>query len=97
MAKYQRLTLIEREEISRQIASGNSLNDIAQSLCRATSTISREIRQSRVVNLKYYRAIVGQQQSNKSRHKVRKNRKLFKNKLLRDFVLYHLKNDWSPE
>ena len=44
MIKYQRLTLLDREEISRQIASGQSIQVIAKNLNRAPSTISREIR-----------------------------------------------------
>ena len=37
------LTLAEREEISRAIATGESIRSIAKSLGRAPSTISREI------------------------------------------------------
>lgn len=97
MVKYQRITITEREEISRQIASGYSLRVIAASLHRAPSSISREIRQSQVTERKYYRAIFAQWQSNKMRHKLRKNRKLANNTLLRKFVLSHLAKNWSPE
>lgn len=34
MIKYQRLTLLDREEISRQIASGQSIQEIAKNLNR---------------------------------------------------------------
>src|SRR3984957_9912533 len=37
------LTLAEREDISRGIASGSPLREIARGLDRATSTVSREI------------------------------------------------------
>jgi len=37
------LTLIEREEISRGIASGTSIREIARGLERAASTVSREV------------------------------------------------------
>lgn len=97
MIKYQRISFLEREEISRQIASGNSLRTIAKSLRRAPSSISREIQLSGVSESKYYRAIFGQGQSNKMRHKLRKNRKLANNALLRKFVLTHLTKKWSPE
>ena len=97
MDKYQRLTILEREEISRQLASGNSFRKIARSIGRAPSTISREIVQSRVVDVKYYRALFAQWQSNKMRHKLRKNRKLATNTPLRKFVLSHLTKNWSPE
>lgn len=49
MVNYKRINLMEREEISRQIASGDSLRKIAKSLNRAPSSMSREIRQSGVV------------------------------------------------
>jgi len=97
MITYQRLTIIEREEISRQIASGYSLRTIASRLHRAPSSISREIRQSGVIELKYYRAVFAQQNANKMRHKLRKNRKLDKNIPLRKIVLYYLAKNWSPE
>lgn len=97
MIKYKRLTMIEREEISRQIASGNSLRVIARNIGRAPSSISREIIQSQVVERKYYRAVFAQGRSNKIRHKLRKNRKLVNNTLLRKFVLSHLSKNWSPE
>jgi transposase, IS30 family len=97
MMKYHRISFFEREEISRQIAQGASLRTIAGILNRAPSSISREICQSGIVELKYYRAIFAQHQSNKTRHKLRKNRKLDSNALLRKFVLSHLTKNWSPE
>ena len=97
MIKYHRISFFEREEISRQIALGSSLRTIAGILNRAPSSISREIQLSGVCETKYYRAIFGQGQSNKMRHKLRKNRKLANNALLRKFVLSHLTKNWSPE
>lgn len=96
MIKYERLSLIEREEISRYIASGHSLRKIASRLHRAPSSMSREIHRS-VVDRKYYRAIFAQQHSNKIRHKLRKNRKLDNNIILREIVLSYLAKNWSPE
>ncbi|MBI4982103.1 MAG: IS30 family transposase [Candidatus Omnitrophica bacterium] len=97
MVKYRRISFFEREEISRQIALGSSLRTIAIVFNRAPSSISREIKLSGVCESKYYRAIFGQGQSNKMRHKLRKNRKLANNALLRKFVLSHLTKNWSPE
>ncbi|MDD5109307.1 MAG: helix-turn-helix domain-containing protein [Candidatus Omnitrophica bacterium] len=97
MIKYQRITFVEREEISRYIASGYSSRKIAQSLNRLPSTISREIIRLGVIGRKYYRAIFAQQQSNKMRHKLRKNRKFDNNIPLREVVLYYLAKNWSPE
>jgi len=97
MIKYRRISFFEREEISRQIAIGSSLRSIAHCLNRSPSSICREIRQSGAVGLKYYRAVFAQQESSKSRHKLRKNRKLSTNARLRKFVLFHLAQNWSPE
>ncbi len=96
MIKYQRISFLEREEISRHIASGLSIRRIAQGLARAPSTISREINRS-VVGRKYYRAIFAQGSSNVIRHKLRANRKLDNNTALREFVLQYLAKNWSPE
>jgi DNA-binding CsgD family transcriptional regulator len=48
------LTLAEREDISRGVASGSSFREIARHLDRAASTVSREI--SRHGGLPVYRA-----------------------------------------
>ena len=95
MAKYQRLTLREREEISRHLASGPSIRTIANDLNRNPSTIAREVNRT-VVHRKYYRAIFAQQRSNKIRHKI-KTRKLDSNIPLRNVVFYYLSKKWSPE
>ena len=97
MIKYRRITLPEREEISRGVASGLSMRKIATSLNRPPSTISREINRYGIVELKYYRAIFGQWHCNKCRHKIRKNRKLTVNKRLREIVFHYLTLNWSPE
>ena len=64
MVKYKRFTMIEREEISRQIASGYSLRKIASSLYRAPSSLCREINRS-VVDQKYYRAVFAHEKGRK--------------------------------
>lgn len=95
--KYQRLTFKEREEISRFLASGLSIREIADHLKRSPATISREVRRS-CFHRKFYRAIAGQQYAFKQSHKTSTNRKLDKNKKLRDFVAEHLvKKRWSPQ
>ena len=96
MAKYVRLTITEREEISRLIAAGYSLRKISKILLRAPSSISREICRS-VVDIKYYRAVFAHQSAIKKRHNLRNNHKLENNSRLRKFVLYYLKEYWSPE
>jgi IS30 family transposase len=97
MIKYHRVTIIEREEISRGIASGYSIRKIAGALNRPPSTISREINRYGIVEIKFYRAYFAQGYCNKCRHKIRKNRKLATNEKLREIVLYYLALNWSPE
>jgi len=96
MAKYKRLNFIEREEISREVAGGTSLREIAQRLERSASTITREINRS-VVNRKFYRAFFAQGRSNKVLHQRHKNRTLDNNPELRKVVLHYLSKKWSPE
>jgi hypothetical protein len=43
MAQYRRLSLMEREELSRMLAAGSSLRAIGQALSRAPGTLSREL------------------------------------------------------
>ena len=97
MAKYTRLTFVEREEISRQLASGISIRTISNKINRSPGTISREINRC-AVNRKYYRAISAQQRSNKMLHKPSANRKLDKIPRLCNIVSYHLlQKRWTPE
>lgn len=96
MNNYVRLTLTEREEISRLLAAGYSLRKISKILDRSPSSISREIRRS-VVNIKFYRAVFAHQSAVKKRHAFRDNHKLDNNETLRQIVLYYLKKFWSPE
>jgi len=97
MVKYHRITIIEREEISRGIASGYSIRKIARALNRPPSTISREINRYGIVEIKFYRAYFAQGHCNKYRHKIRKNRKLTANRQLREVVFHYLALNWSPE
>jgi len=53
---YCRISLTEREEISRGLASGKSLTQIAGELLRSKSTLSREVNYSRKLNRLTYRA-----------------------------------------
>ena len=47
MGHYHRLTLMEREELSRMLAAGSSLRATAHALQRAPSTLSRELARHR--------------------------------------------------
>lgn len=97
MVKYHRLTLFEREEISRQMASGQNIRAIARNLNRTASTISREIQRSTTIQRDDYRAVSAQRRAYRNRHKPRENRKLNTNIPLRKVVFHYLARKWSPE
>lgn len=89
-----RLSLAEREEISRGLAAGLSLRAIAVQLGRAPSTISREV----AVNdgRRRYRALVSDRKA-WSRATRPKPCKLAINPVLRGIVEDKLRQRWSPE
>ena len=88
------LTFAEREDISRGIASGSLIREIASRLHRAASTVSREI--ARHGGRSGYRAHDADQQAWNAA--LRPKRCLFAvNRKLRDIVASKLILDWSPE
>src|SRR5215831_10173846 len=88
------LTLSEREDISRGIASGWSLCEIARRLDRAASTVSREI--SRHGGRPAYRAHAADDQAWNSALRP-KRCLLARNRKLRNIVASKLLLEWSPE
>ena len=88
------LTLAEREDISRGIASGSSIREIARGLQRPASTVSREV--ARHGGRPQYRANEADQQAWKSALRP-KSCLLAKHKKLRMIVASKLILDWSPE
>jgi IS30 family transposase len=88
------LTLSEREDISRGIASGWSLREIASHLHRAVSTVSREV--TRHSGRPAYRALEADRQAWVSALRPKKCL-LAVNRRLRNVVASKLILDWSPE
>jgi IS30 family transposase len=88
------LESLEREEISRGIATGKSCRAIARDLGRAPSTISREI--ERNGGRQSYRAQLADDDT-WSRARRPKICYLARNERLRDLVASKLSDDWSPE
>src|SRR5579864_8956191 len=88
------LTLAEREDISRGIASSSSIREIARGLSRATSTVSREI--VRHGGRPAYRAHDADGQAWQSALRP-KRCLLATNRKLRNIVASKLILDWSPE
>jgi IS30 family transposase len=88
------LTLAEREDISRGIASGSSMRVIAQRLSRACSTVSREV--ARHGGRAQYRANEADQQAWESALRP-KLCLLAMHDQLRKMVASKLILDWSPK
>jgi IS30 family transposase len=87
------LSLAEREEIARGLVSGRSLRSIANSLHRAPSTISREIK--RKGGRQQYRANVADKAAWDRAHRP-KTCKLTRNPALARIVASKLQLEWSP-
>jgi IS30 family transposase len=88
------LTLSEREEISRGLASGSSIREIARGLKRAASTVSREV--ARHGGRPLYRASGADHQAWKSALRPRPCLLAIHRKL-RMIVANKLILNWSPE
>ena len=88
------LNLAEREDISRGIASGLSIREIARGTNRAASTVSREV--TRHGGRPAYRAHDADSQAWASALRP-KRCLLATNRKLRDIVASKLIQDWSPE
>jgi IS30 family transposase len=88
------LTLAEREDISRGIASGSSIRGIAKGLKRAVSTVSREV--ARHGGRPLYRANEADHQAWASALRP-KTCLLANHEQLRTMVASKLLLDWSPE
>src|SRR5215211_6094110 len=88
------LTPAEREEISRGLATGESLRAIAARLGRCASTVCREV--NRNGGRRNYRA---QNADEKAWERARRPKRclLATNHFLRDVVARKLQEDWSPE
>lgn len=88
------LSLAEREEISRSLASGHTIRLIAQQLGRAPSTISREI--NRNGGQTSYRASFAEDAALKRALRP-KSCKLVDNPELAHIVAHKLQVQWSPQ
>jgi IS30 family transposase len=90
----QQLTLAEREEISRGLAAGKSMRQIARGLGRAPSTVSREIGRNGGVDR--YRASGADKQAWKRAQRPKACR-LLRCPQLRRMVEEKLRERWAPQ
>jgi transposase, IS30 family len=96
MPRYTRLTLAEREEISRLLAARVPFRAIARQLRRAPSTIGRELQRAERTR-STYRATRGQHMATQRARQPRRPRKLIVHGRLRAYVHTQLAQRWSPE
>ncbi|MCK5581085.1 MAG: IS30 family transposase [Candidatus Omnitrophica bacterium] len=97
MSHYNRLSLIEREEISRLLVLNFSIREISKKINRHPSTISREIKRS-CPNKSHYRATYGEDHARNQLHRYPRLRKLDRNIKLFNFVRSHITQKfWTPE
>ncbi len=95
MARYTRLTLLEREELSLRLSWGWSYRQIARELARSPSTLCREVRRNGV-SVWHYRASRAQGKAAR-RRRCCGRRRLDENVRLRRWVFRRLRRCWSPE
>ena len=94
--QYERLKKDEREEISRSLAQGAKVSEIAEKLGRHRTTIWREIKRNR--GKTGYRAFSASKRAQATATSRRKGkRKLMKNHELAAYVIDKLKQKWSPQ
>lgn len=93
---YNHLSAVEREEISRAVATGMGVREIARQLGRSASTISRELKRNAGASYQY-RATVAQWRARRRARIARRPRKLQKNAWLRCYVCRRLRQGWSPQ
>lgn len=94
---YHRLSEGEREEISRMLAQGCSFGNIARSLRRSVSTISREVAAGGC-NQYLYRATTAHRRAQRKARKRRLGRrKIVLVPHLRAYVHTKLRLRWSPD
>lgn len=93
--RIKKLSLAEREEISRLLSQGFSYGYIARIIGRHRSTIHREVSRNRV-DQRSYRAYHSQLNYQRRKQATGRYRKLETNHELRATVLEWLRRKWSP-
>lgn len=97
MAKnYHRLTLADREEISKGIWAGETFAHIAERINRPSSTVSREVWTRVKRKIHSYQAVKSQYESDEKRKRGRQ-KKIDNIEKLKEYVHENLKQEWSPE
>lgn len=94
---YQHLSVEERELIQRSLWEKKSIRDMAEDLGRSASSMFREIQRNldSLGRRMYLPRVAHQRALQKRKSRGRQDR--LKNGAIRDYVVSHLKERWSPE
>jgi IS30 family transposase len=93
--KYKHLSILEREKIQELLWQKKSIRSIALVLGRNTSSISREIKKNIPLHYKYTPRLANERALKKRKSRGRKLR--LKSYFIRQYVVSHLKQGYSPE
>ena len=94
--KYQHFSIEEREKLQELFWLKKSIRYIAKVLGRSPSSISRELRRNFPKEFKRYTPRIANERALlKRKERGRKDR--LKTKEIREYVIKHLKERWSPE
>ena len=95
--KYKHFTIEEREKIQEMLWQKSSIRTIAAALGRSASSVSREIKRNMdsIGRRRYIPRAAHEKALIQRKSRGRKDR--LKNQIVRDYVIAHLKERWSPE
>src|SRR3989344_2185933 len=95
---YRRLTNREREEISRGLAAGAPQVEIARTIHRHPSTISREVKRGsgRMARSEYRAFAAGRKAAVRASSRRLGKSRLTQEARLRRYVIAGLQREWSP-
>ena len=93
---HKQLSVEEREEIQKGLWRKESIRSIAKRLGRSHSTVVREINKNLPPERKQYTPRLADERAQKKR-KSRGRTDRLKNETIRQYVVGHLKQRWSPE
>lgn len=93
---YKHFSVEEREEIQLGLWRKESIRSIASRLGRSPSSVAREIKRHLPPEVRRYTPRVAHEKALAARHRRGREDRL-KNRRIRQYVITHLKDRWSPE
>jgi IS30 family transposase len=93
---YYQLSSEERDQIAYLRAQGKSVTDIAESIRRNKSTVSRELKRNRSSIYNIYLANKAHERAVKRKHESVQRQRI-RNPLIGGYIMKKLKLKWSPE